>query len=88
MKTEHDIWKIGLFDKVSPEEAHCSVCKKEGKKKHSFKLSNGTIKSLKKHLESELHATSEYSDKYKALMANKNTDPKMTEHYPIVSSGI
>jgi len=57
MKGEHPIWKVGLFEKLTKEEAHCIQCKKEGKPKHAFKLGKGSVKSLTTHLNSELHAS-------------------------------
>ena len=47
---EQQIWKIGLFTKLSKEKAHCNVCKESGRDKHTFELSNGSIKSLIVHL--------------------------------------
>ena len=55
MKGEHPIWKVGLFTKISKTEAHCNECLQKGKDKHIFKLSDGSIKALTVHLNSDLH---------------------------------
>jgi hypothetical protein len=54
-KMSHPIWKIGLFTKLSKDNAECNDCKKNGITKHVFLLSGGSIKSLITHMNSKLH---------------------------------
>ena len=69
---EHQIWKIGLFTKLSKEKAQCNVCKESGREKHTFELSNGSIKSLIVHLNTKNHA--EYLEKYQKIQRLKESE--------------
>jgi hypothetical protein len=63
MKTENPIWQIGLFKKISKDEAECIVCKSKGKTKHSFKLSHASVKTLITHM--GLHSDNNNNNKQK-----------------------
>lgn len=76
MNTDHPIWKIELFNKISREEAECIVCKREGKAKYLFKLCNSSVKTLKTHM--GLHSN-QYAEKFKSLQTGTSKDQnKMT----------
>ena len=66
MKSNHPIWQLGLFTKLSKSEARCNECKEAGRVKYEFKLHHGSISSLRAHLNSKLHST-EYAEKFSLL---------------------
>jgi hypothetical protein len=64
------IWKIGLFTKLSKDKAECNDCKKNGITKHVFLLSDGSIKSLVRHMNSRLHVE-EYSGRIRRIFKER-----------------
>jgi len=90
MKAEHPIWQLGLFTKLSKSEAQCNECKKEGRDRYTFKLSDGSIKALLVHLNSTLHTT-EYAEKFSLLQKQSKLigdKCKITKYVNIVGTGM
>jgi hypothetical protein len=81
----HPIWKIGLFNKISKEEAECIVCKQEGKPKYLLKLCNSSIKSLKTHMMG-LHSN-EYAEKFNSFQTETSKDENKIIKFLNVTSG-
>ena len=85
MNTDHRIWHIGLFKKISKELAECTVCKEEGKQKYTFKLSKASVKTLVTHM--GVHVP-EYAEKFNSLKeSSSNEDNKITSFVKLTSGG-
>jgi len=80
---ENPIWKIGLFTKISKDEAQCDICKQEGKTKCVFKLSHASVKSLLIHM--KMHP--EYLEKYNSLKPGPSSQENKIDKFVTVTSG-
>jgi hypothetical protein len=47
------IWNVGLFTKISKDQAECNDCKKAGRTKYVFELAHASVKSLVRVIASE-----------------------------------
>lgn len=66
--SNHPIWRINLFRRTEKQKAECLECKKEGKEKYEFALSDNSIKSLITHVQSPRHKESEKAKEFEKLM--------------------
>jgi len=66
------IYKIGLFNKINPNQTECLDCKAEGRQKFTFETPRSSVKSLRTHLFTPLHNQSEFAEKYRKLEASQN----------------
>jgi hypothetical protein len=87
----HPICKIGLVTKLSKDhKAECIECKKAGRTKCEFELSQLGVRSLLTHMNSKLHVV-EYSERYRQLVEQQNQssgDQQMSKFVNIIGGGI
>lgn len=74
------LFSIGLFKRVSAEEAHCIVCTAKGPEPKVFKTRKYASAALLKHLDKH----EEYLKKYEALKEN----PPTIKAYVVSSMGM
>lgn len=82
MPSNSNIWKIGLFKKLSKTEVECLECKK------TLKISEGSPSGAIKHLNT-IHLGTEYAKKFAELekMKKEGGRGEMEKHILITSGG-
>lgn len=68
-----NISNIGLFKRISNNEAECILCKANGETKYLFKLSDRSVKSLITHVRSKIHKDSENAKEFERLVTKEQT---------------
>lgn len=85
-RKSHPIWDIGLFSKDTRKDGaktrHCAICL-VCKENNVFQVSNGSVKSLIAHLDSEKHKGSWFHRKYHELMKEKKEIGNSTNINPM-----